>query len=250
MFKLQLAQYINDNMVKHNLTYKDIASRSGVPPTTLSYYARGMVNTPSDEYCAKIAAVFGDGPEVIQRMRRDALGSTAEENKLIAGSTDQERMEAFAAQLRAAMVQILEDFREQSAAQQTEILQHTDRRVENAHRRASELNAKVLQQCQEEIDRHKQHNAELLALKDQMISTIQDERERVRAYLKRIIRNLTIALIAVSLIAACGVAVLGGYAFYAYNAFDRQDPTRGLYRAEVTPEPTADAQTVLEVENE
>lgn len=250
MFKLQLAQYINDNMVKHNLTYKDIASRSGVPPTTLSYYARGMVNTPSDEYCAKIAAVFGDGPEVIQNMRREALNSTAEENKLLAGSDDKERMEKLAELMRRNMLSVMEEHRIASAAQQTEIIQHADRRVENERRRASDLNAKVLQQCQEEIERHKQHNAELLALKDQMISTIQDERERVRSYLKRIIRNLSIALIAVSLIAACGISVLGGYAFYAYNAFDRQDPTRGLYRAEVTPGPTADAQTVLEVENE
>lgn len=240
MFKLQLAQYINDNMVKHNLTYKDIASRSGVPPTTLSYYARGMVNTPSDEYCAKIAAVFGDGPEVIQRMRRDALGSTAEENKLIAGSADQERMEAFAAQLRAAMVQILEDFREQSAAQQAEILQHADRRVAEERDLASALNAKVLKQCNEEIERNRKHNEELISLKDEMIATIQSERERVRTYLKSIIRNLSIALVAIVLLSVLGLSALGGYAFYAYHTFDRQDPTRGLYRAETTPEPAAE----------
>lgn len=228
MFKVQFAQYINDNMVRMNLTYKDIAGRSGVPPTTVSYYARGQVTTPNDEYCARIAAVFGDGPEVIQQMRRDALKSTATENKILAESDDQERMEKYGELMRKNMLAVMEEFRASASALQEDEL-----------RRASELNAKVLQQCNEEIDRNQKHNAELLALKDEMIANIQDERERVRKYLKCIIRNLSIALIAVSLLSALGLAALGGYAFYAYHTFDREDPTRGLYRAETTPEPDA-----------
>lgn len=236
MFKIKLAQYISENMVRHNLTYKDIASRSGVPSTTLSYYARGQVTTPNDDYCTRIAAVFGDPPEVIQHMRRDALPSTATENKLIAGADDTERMERFAELLRSNMLAVMEEHRVASAAQQTELIQHTDQRIADERVRASELNSKVLAQCMEEIEREKNHNAELLAVKDSMIDLINAERDKVRSYLKRIIRNLSIALIVVSLLAVVGLSALGGYAFYAYHTFDREDPTRGLYRETPSPE--------------
>lgn len=237
MFKIQLAQYINDNMVRLNLTYKDIAARSGVPPSTLSYYARGQVTTPNDDYCIRIAAVFGDPPEVIQKMRRDALESTAAENRLIAEADDQERMERFAELLRKNMLSVMEEHRTASAEQQTEIIQHADKRIEEERARAKALNESVLKQCLEEIEREKEHNAEILALKNEMINKIEAERVQVRKYLKTVIRNLAFALIAVSLIAVIGLGALGGYAFYAYHTFDREDPTRGLYRAEITPEP-------------
>lgn len=239
MFKIKLAQYINENMVKHNLTYKDIAIRASVPPTTLSYYARGQVTTPNDDYCTRIAAVFGDPPEVIQQMRRDSLSSTATENKLIAGADDTERMERFAELLRSNMLAVMEEHRAASAEQQTEIINHADNRVVEERIRASELNAKVLKQCTEEIEREKNHNAELLAAKDSMIDMINSERDKVRTYLKRIIRNLSIALIAVTLLSVLGLSALGGYAFYAYHTFDRTDPTRGIYRETPSPIPEA-----------
>ena len=44
----------------------------------------------------------------------------------------------------------------------------------------------------------------------------------------------------VSVLSVVGLSALGGYAFYAYHTFDREDPTRGLYRAEATPEPKND----------
>ena len=245
MFKVQLAQYISDNMVRHNLTYKDVAARSGVPQSTLSYYARGQVTTPNDEYCVRIAAVFGDPPEVIQQMRRGALPSTAEENKLIASADDTERMERFAELMRSNMLSLMEEHRAASAAQQTEIIQHADRRVEDERVRCSELNAKVLQQCMDEIAREKQHAADLLAAKDVMLGKLEEERVKVRTYLRTIIRNLTIALIVVSVLSVAGLSVLGGYAFYAYHTFDRADPARGLYRETPAPSPEA---SVLPIE--
>lgn len=238
MFKIQLAQYISDNMVRHNMTYKDIADRSGVPPSTLSYYARGQVTTPNDDYCVRIAAVFGDPPEVIQQMRRDALPVTAQENKLIAGADDKERMERFAELLRSNMLAIMEEHRVASAAQQSELIQHTDQRIADERVRASDMNAKVLAQCMEEIERERSHTAELLAIKDSMIGMINAERDKVRTYLKCIIRNLSIALIVVTILAIAGLSALGGYAFYAYHTFDREDPTRGLYRETPPPEAT------------
>ena len=213
MFKVKLAQYINDNMVRLNLTYKDVSARSGVPQSTLSYYARGQVTTPNDDYCARIAAVFGDPPDIIQQMRREALPATAQENKFLAAADDTERMERFAELMRSNMLSLMEEERE----------------------RASELNAKVLKQCMDEIEREKNHNAELLAVKDSMIDLINAERDKVRTYLKRIIRNLSIALIVVTILAIAGLSTLGGYAFYAYHTFDREDPTRGIYRADPTP---------------
>lgn len=238
MFKLRLAEYINRNMLERNMTYKDLRDLSGVPDSSLHSYAQARVNNPNDDNLIRIAAAFGDPPEIIQRMRRESAESSAQENRLIAESDDQERMERYAALIRFSVAQLLEEYRIQSAAQQTEIIQHADERVETERRRFKARADEVLRQCNAEVERNAQHNAELMALKDEMIAAIQQEREKVRTYLKRIIRNLSIALIAVSLVSALALAALGGYAFYAYHAFDRADPTRGIYQATPAPEPT------------
>lgn len=237
MFKLRVAEYINTNMQERKWTYRDLSLKSGVADSSIHSYAQGRVTTPNEDNLIRIAAAFGDSPDVIQNMRREALGSTVEENKLIAEAADKERMEKFIVLMRQNMLQVMEEYRAASAAQQTELLQHADDRVKEERKRASEFNTKVLKQCNEEIERNKAHNAELLDLKDKMIGKIEDERTVVRKYLKNIIRNLSIALIVVSLLSVFGLSALGGYAFYAYQTFDRADPSRGLYRAEVTPTP-------------
>lgn len=238
MFKLRLAEYINSNMQERNWTYRDLSGKSGVPDSSIHSYAQGRVTTPNEDNLIRIAAAFGDGPDVIQEMRREALPSTVQENKLLAESADKERMEAFAALMRKNMLSVMEEYRTAAAEQQTEIIRHADEHVETERRRFKARADEVVRQCKEEIERGRQHNAELMAVKDQMIAKIEDERVKVRKYLKTIIRNLSIALIGVSFLSILLLSALGGYAFYAYQVFDREDPTRGLYRAEPTPEPT------------
>lgn len=243
MFKLRMAEYINSNMLEHGMTYKVLHERSGVPLSTLHSYAQAKVSTPDEENLIRIAAAFGDPPEIIQRMRRESLDATTAENKLIAQSSDKERMEQFAALIRSSVATLLEEYRVQAAAQQTEILEHADRRVEEERRRFKARVEEVLRQCNEEIARanavcdeklaiHREHYLELHQEAEKRLIASNEEREKVRAYLKRVIRNLSVALIIVSVMSAVGLAVFGGYAFYAYQTFDREDPTRGLYQRE------------------
>lgn len=245
MFKIQLAKYINDNLERHELTYKELAARSGVPSTSIHSYAQGRVNNPDEENLQRIARAFGDPPEIIQQMRRESISATSAENKLMAQTDDKDRMEKFAALLRTSMLAVMEEYRAASAAQQTEIIAHADARIEEERARARDLNAKVLAQCTEEIDRARAHHADLMALKDNMIAKTDADHLRAAKYLQRVVRNLSIALIVVSILSIVGFSVLGGYAVYAYQTFDRADPTRGLYRAEVTPESTPGLQNLL-----
>lgn len=234
MFKLRVSQYINNGLVENNWTYKTLCDRSGVPVSTIHSYAQGKTSNPNEENLIRIAAAFGDPPSVIHAMRKESVDTTAKENLLIAKADDKELMEKHASLIRESVTQILEEYRAASAAQQTEIIAHADHRVEEERQRAKALNESVLTQCQEEIAREKKHNADLLTLKDDQIAAAASSSKSALAYLKTVVRNLSIALILVSILAVLGLSILGGYAVYAYNAFDREDPTRGLYRAEET----------------
>lgn len=235
MFKLRVSQYINQNLVAHEMTYKVLSERSGVPISSIHSYAQGKTSNPNEDNLVRIAAAFGDAPGVITAMRKESIEDTAKENVLIARSDDKELMEKYGELLRKNMLAVMEEYRAASSEQQSEIIAHADQRVEDERRRAKERCDMVLAQCLEEVERQKRHNADLLALKDDMIAVIQQERGMVRSYLKRVIRNLTIALIVVSLLSVVCLSALGGYAVYAYHTFDRADPTRGLYQTELSP---------------
>lgn len=234
MFKLRVSQYINNGLVENNWTYKNLSDRSGVPTSTIHSYAQGKTSNPNEENLIRIAAAFGDPPSVIHAMRKESVDTTAKENLLIAKADDKELMEKYAALIRESVTQILEEYRAASAAQQTEIIAHADARIEDERQRCKLLNETVLAQCQEEIAREKAHNADLLALKDDQIAAAASSSKSALAYLKTVVRNLSLALIVVSILAVLGLSIFGGYAVYAYNTFDREDPTRGLYRAEET----------------
>ena len=135
MFKLWLSEYINSNMRRLGWTYKRTEKETGVPQTTIYSYAQGRVTNPDDDNLLRIVTAFGDDPEIIQRMRREALDSTTKENQLIAESADKKRMEEFAALMRANMASMLEEYRQGEAARQTELIQHADARVETEKQR-------------------------------------------------------------------------------------------------------------------
>lgn len=248
MFKIQLAQYINDNLALHKLTYKQLGDRSGVPSSSIHAYAQGKVNNPDDDNLRRIAVAFGDPPEIIQQMRREAMSATAAENKLIAEADDKQLMEKMSALLRTNMLAVMEEYRAASAAQQSELLEHTNRLIAEERTRAGDLNAKVLQQCKDEVDRNKAfydqrcqmtiaHCDQRIAdIKAHMADIVQEKRDaekkmsrqyaRNRAYLRSSVRNLCIAggILLVTNI------FFGAYAIFAYTVFDMQDPTRGLHR--------------------
>ena len=65
VFKLRISQYINRNLVEKELTYKQLAERSGVPASSIHSYAQGKTGNPNEDNLIRIAAAFGDPPEVI-----------------------------------------------------------------------------------------------------------------------------------------------------------------------------------------
>ena len=151
MFKLWLSEYINSNMRRLGWTYKRTEKETGVPQTTIYSYAQGRVTNPDDDNLLRIVTAFGDDPEIIQRMRREALDSTTKENQLIAESADKKRMEEFAALMRANMASMLEEYRQGEAARQTELIQHADARVETEKQRFKSRAEEVARQCKEEL---------------------------------------------------------------------------------------------------
>lgn len=239
VFKLRISQYINKNLVEKELTYKQLAERSGVPASSIHSYAQGKTGNPNEDNLIRIAAAFGDPPEVITAMRRESIETTAKENVLIAKADDKELMEKHAALIRESVSQILDEYRAASAAQQTEIIQHADQRVIDERALCKARCDTILAQCLEEIDREKKHNADLLALKDDLIKKGETDSKAALHYLQRSVHNLSIALAVVSVLAVFGLAVLGGYAAYSYFTFDRADPTRGIYRTTSSPEAPA-----------
>jgi transcriptional regulator with XRE-family HTH domain len=163
VLKLLVSQYINTNLADHNMTYKKLSAISQVPTTTIHAYAQGKTSNPNEENLIRIAAAFGDGPEVIHEMRRASLDSTVKENMLVAKSTDKEMVEEYASLIRANVAQILEEYRAQSAAQQTEILQHADRRVATVREETAKQCQLVAEQCRQHEQEYKQQCDALLA---------------------------------------------------------------------------------------
>lgn len=208
MFKLSVSQYINKNIIEHGLTYKALFEISGVPVSTIHSYAQGKTSNPNEENLVRIAAAFGDGPEVIQAMRRQSLESTAKENIIIARSSDPELMEKYGLLIRSNVTQILEEYRVASAAQQTEIIQHADQRIADAKAEAAAQCKLVAEQCRQHEQEYKDHC-------DALVSRLEDD----ISYLHTLVRNVSIL-----------AALFGSYALYAYKTFDVEDLGRGLYR--------------------
>ncbi|MBQ7826542.1 MAG: helix-turn-helix transcriptional regulator, partial [Clostridia bacterium] len=238
LFKIRFSQYINDNLAENDWTYKDLNGHSGVPTSTICAYAQGKVNNPDDDNLRRIAQAFGDPPEIIQQMRREAMGATVAENKIIAASDDKQRMEQLGALLRTNMLAVMEEYRAASAAQQTELLQHTEQRIAAEQEEFRRRSAEVVRQCHQENDRKETACSEKLDLMEKhcnqriedmrahMADVLHEKRDaekkmsrqyaRNRAYLRSSVRNLCIAggILLVTNI------FFGAYAIFAYTVFD------------------------------
>jgi len=268
MYGATIAAYINQNMIAHNLSAKEVAARSKTPESTLSNYRTGKVENPNEEQLFRIAAVFGDSPDTIRLLRLESEEAAAKEARLKAEAKDKELINQIAELIKSGSIALLDQHAERMAAQQSEILQHADARIEEERQRAAELNAKVLKQCQEEIDRTKEacareialHKefcdqrvalterhyearlADLKAYSDQMhgmdIEHKTDISSRInfnREFLLSCVRNLT----ATSILLGLTTLFFGAYAIFAYTVFDMADSTRGLHRGEYSIGPVA-----------
>ena len=258
MFKVVIADYINKNLIAHKKSAKEASVKCDIPESTLSNYRTGKIENPNLEHLYRIAAFFGDGPEVIRKLRHQAEESAAEEARLKADAKDRQLIDQITGIVREGSIEMLKQYSELTAAQQTEILQHADRRIAEERQRAAELNAKVLQQCNEEVDRAKENCAREIAMTkefcDQRVrmteqhyeARLADAREHLaqmmesegkhsgelrerygssREYLKSSVRNLSASCILLALTSI----FFGSYAIFAYTTFDMKDPTRGLH---------------------
>lgn len=273
MYGAAIAAHINQNMAAHNLSAKQVSSRSQTPESTLSNYRTGKVEKPNEEQVLRIFAVWGDGPDVLYNIRRQAEETAAQEAQLKASAKDKELIDQIAEVIKAGSMALLDQQAERMGAQQSEILQHANQRVEEERQRSADLNAKVLRQCQEEVARIKEACAHEIAINkdfcDQRIqmterhyesrladqrlhlehmlsseskhsSELRDRYGSSREYLKSSVRNLS---------GACVLLLLtniffGAYAIFAYTTFDMADPTRGLHRESYSMGPVVLAMSV------
>lgn len=259
MYGAAIAAHINQNMAARNLSAKYVASESKVPESTLSNYRTGKVDKPNEEQVLRIFAVLGDGPEVLYNIRKQVDETAAAEALLKARAKDAELIDQIAEVIKAGSMALLDQQADRMGAQQSEILHHADARIAEERQRASELNAKVLQQCKAEVERaktecareieiEKAHCQEKLDLMERMYeSRIEDLKAhnaemhnadvehkgditaRVsfnRDFLLSCVRNLT----ATSILLGLTTLFFGSYAIFAYTVFDMADPTRGLHR--------------------
>jgi transcriptional regulator with XRE-family HTH domain len=221
-------------MHKKGMTFKELESASGVPMSTLHNYASAKVTKHTEDTLRLIAEAFGDPYSVIKEMRAKSEESYEQEKKLLQESQDAARMAQLAALIRSNVSQILEEYREQALAQQIETSRHADERVRIAEQKAEErvteierkaqelIEAaecdchdrikKVLDQCEEHEQMHKQHCMELMESERRAFAEMHSSDGSNSIYLRTIIRNLTIALIVFVFISL----VLGACAIYAF----------------------------------
>ena len=274
MYGAAIAAHINQNMAARNLSAKYVSSESKVPESTLSNYRTGKVENPNEEQVLRIFAVWGDGPDVLCNIRKQVNETAAAEALFKARAKDTELIDQITGIIREGSIQMLKQYSELNAAQQTEILQHADRRIEEERQRAAELNAKVLRQCNEEVARAKEvcareismtrefcdqrvrmteqhYEARLADARDHLEQMMASEgkhsgelRERYgssREYLKSSVRNLSASCILLALTSI----FFGAYAIFAYTTFDMKDPTRGLHTESYSIGPVVLALTVI-----
>lgn len=274
MYGAAIAAHINQNMAARNLSAKYVSSESQTPESTLSNYRTGKVEKPNEEQVLRIFAVWGDGPEVLYKIRKQVDETAAAEARLKASAKDKELIDQITGIVREGSIEMLKQYSELTAAQQTEIIQHSDRRIEEERQRAAELNAKVLRQCNEEVSRAKEACAREIAMTkefcDQRVrmteqhyeARLADAREHLaqmmesegkhsgelrerygssREYLKSSVRNLSASCILLALTSI----FFGSYAIFAYTVFDMKDPTRGLHTENYSMGPVVLALTVI-----
>ena len=259
MYGAAIAAHINQNMAARNLSAKYVSSESQTPESTLSNYRTGKTENPNEEQVLRIFAVWGDGPDVLYNIRKQVDETAKAEALLKARAKDAELIDQIAEVIKSGSMALLDQQAERMGAQQSEILQHADARVAEERQRSAELNAKVLQQCKDEVERAKSDCAREIAIekahcKDKLdlmermyesrIADLKSHSEQLhnadvehkgdisarvsfnRDFLLSCVRNLT----ATSILLGLTTLFFGAYAIFAYTVFEIADPSRGLHR--------------------
>lgn len=214
MLHLNLSRYVRDGLAKNGMSYRELSSRSGVPISTLSAYARGQVARPDADNLARIVAAFGDGEDTLKALNAGDDGNAAEHGKELA--------DQIAEQTRGDFADALEVYAEKSEAQYRERLAAVQTQYQEYLADAEQLFA-------ERIEAEQRHHAQIVEQLRQSAQTIDQKNEDARRYLKRLVRVLAVAVAVLMIL----MVMFAAYSVYAFNAFDRNDPTRGIYREEV-----------------
>lgn len=215
MLHLTLSRYVKDGLAKNGLSYRELSSRSGVPISTISAYARGQVASPDADNLARIAQAFGDGPDTVAQLRADAEAQAAEDARIAADASDKELVERIAATLRQTFDGLLDNANEQYA-----------QRLAAVQEQYMEYLIDAEQLYAERMEAEQRHHAQLIEQMRQSAETIDQKNEDARRYLKRLVRVLAVSVVVLMIL----LGVFAAYGVYAFNTFDRNDPTRGLYQ--------------------
>lgn len=226
MYNTRVSEYIKNGKAEHGLTYERIASESGVPLSTVHAYAKGSTAMPNEEYLIRIAAVFGDPPEVVYQLRASTAEAMDREKRLMSAATDKERMEQVAAIMRTNMLLVLDEYKAKTDAEQAHRIETVKAQYE-AHIKSIE------ERCEKKIDMQEKFFERLLTTERDNAARMHEQYIASKEYLKTVIHNLSTALgVSVTLALAFGL-----YSVFAYRTFDMRDLTQGLAQHEHTAAP-------------
>lgn len=218
MLHLTLSRYVKDGLARNGMSYRELSGRSGVPISTISAYARGQVESPDADNIARIAQAFGDGPDTVAHLRADAEAKAAEEARIAAEASDKELVERIASTLRQTFDGLLDDANEQYAQRLSAVQDQYREYLSDAEQRYAER-----------LEAEQRHHAQIVAEMREHAQTIDRRGEDARSYLKRLVRVLSVAVVVLMIL----LGVCAAYGVYAFNAFDRKEPNRGIYREEI-----------------
>lgn len=186
-----VADYINSNKKAHNLTFEYISGESGVPLSTVNAYSKGLFKEPKEDTVVRIASVWHDTPEVVRALYKSFVDF---EEKAKEEKLDGEITDRFVDKISPIIIKLLTESREDSDARY-------NRRLERVGKQYADLYSKQEEQYKRSV-----------------------------AYLQKLVKHISFALVAVVLTSFIFNAAVGAYAVYAYLTFDVADHTRGIYQ--------------------
>ena len=218
MTHLMLSRYVRDRLAQNGMSYRELSARSGVPISTISAYARGQVESPDADNLARIAQAFGDSPDTVAQLRAQAEAQAEEDARIAAEASDKELVERIVTTLRQTFDGLLEDANAQYAQRLAAVQEQYRDYLSDAEQRYADR-----------LDAEQRHHAQIVEQMRQSAKTMDQRSEEGRRYLKRLVRALAaFVVVLMVLLGACAA-----YGVYAFNAFDRNDPERGIYREEI-----------------
>lgn len=209
-FALWLAEFLNNALTERGWTTRHLQNVSSVPDSTISNYLRGKSDNPSADNLRLIAVALGLDEDFFQVKRREFSDAAAKENLLVAKARDKQLLEEMTALNREAMIEMLNDYKA-----------YSDEKVNAIYDRTSKQNRAVVEQCRVHEAEFRAQCEELMQKEREAFAAAKEQDERSKAYLRALVRNLSILC-----------AILAIYAFYAFAEFDIYDHTKGIARAQ------------------